>query len=142
MPSTITPSMAHASFFADDVDAPLAPNLPAPHYAAPTYCCVVQSRLRLPSRHPPFGLDSSPLSIKTHTRPCRRRASSIVPGSIRKFEPSRTQPIQPRHPLPNENPLSQLGVWMSRSMDALEEGNGTLWKMGRTRWSLGRLEVS
>jgi hypothetical protein len=95
------------------------------------------------------------LSVKTHTCPRRRpaaRASSIGPGSIQnssRVGHTFALPTQPCHSLPNENPLSQLGVWMSRSMDTLEdcmgtleEGNGPLWKMGRTHWILGRLEVS
>jgi hypothetical protein len=34
--------------------------------------------------------------------------------------------------------MDELEDWMG----ALEEGNWTLWEMGRTRWILGRLEVS
>jgi hypothetical protein len=100
---------------------------------------------------PAFWSCLSLLSIKPHARPAAVHPASDQDPSENSSRVGHTfaQPTQPCHPLPNEHPRSQLGIWMSRSMDALEdwmgaleEGNGTLWKMGRTRWILGRLEVS
>jgi hypothetical protein len=111
--------------------------------------CPYQPRPPAPSQHLPFGFARlCSASRRTHIA-----AAAVHPASDR--DPSENlsrvrhtfaQPTQPRNPLPNEYPLSQLGVWMSRSMDALEDwmgaGERDTLEMGRMRWSLERLEAS
>ncbi|KAJ7866102.1 hypothetical protein B0H13DRAFT_2561664 [Mycena leptocephala] len=128
--SHYTSLMTGASFFFDDaVYAYPSIGLPIPAIHAPAITTST------------FWSCLSPLRVKTQTHPRRRRAFSIGPGSIQKFEPSWTHlrttnttppPIAQRKPIHSAGRMDVAingrvgrGEW-----DALENGKDTLgsWK--------------